>query len=182
MTQLPSPPLPGYTPADLGSPSWMAPIPSGPVQAARRRRWVWPVLALSAVLTVTATVIAVVGPTTVRGDGSPTSQVSSTAGKSSSGDSTSSEASDTTSEDGGLDPTPQDDNPTAPPPGAAGIDPAAFVSVLPADFPSCRPQPVDSTGNIAAAVCDEASSQPGPVEAHFYLYPDTGTLTVSFLR
>src|SRR3954470_9849679 len=192
MTQLFTPPLPGRSAQaapDQGFQPWTAPLPYGtgyaapalppvpaPRPAARRRWWIWLLVALSAVLAVTCTLLAVLGSSTVRGDGSSSSPDTPT-------DQTGSPAAVPSTDDQKAQPgDPETTQDQTVPQTNSAIDPATFVSVLPVDFASCRPQPVDATGNTASAVCDEAASQPGPVEAHFYLYPDVATLDSAALQ
>jgi len=51
---------------------------------------------------------------------------------------------------------------------------------LPADFTDCADGDLAGDGDVAAAACGAATSQPGPQEAMFYLYPDVSTLDTVF--
>ncbi|PZA19147.1 hypothetical protein DMO24_22285 [Modestobacter versicolor] len=69
---------------------------------------------------------------------------------------------------------------SAPPTGEA--DAAGFLAQLPADFVDCAPKELAGDGDLAAASCGPAQTQPGPSEAMFYLYPDVATLDQVFLN
>ncbi|WP_369135565.1 hypothetical protein [Modestobacter sp. I12A-02662] len=65
----------------------------------------------------------------------------------------------------------------APPPAGSGGDgDEEFVATLPLDFTDCAEVPLAGDGDIAAASCGAALTQPGPAQADFYLYPDKATL------
>jgi hypothetical protein len=63
---------------------------------------------------------------------------------------------------------------------SAPVDPAGFVDRLPADLADCTEAPLAGDGDVAAAACGAAQSQPGPTEAEFFLYPGLGTLDAVF--
>jgi hypothetical protein len=65
----------------------------------------------------------------------------------------------------------------APPPAGPGGDGnEEFIATLPVDFTDCAGVPLVGDGDIAAASCGAAQTQPGPAQAEFYLYPDKATL------
>jgi len=51
-------------------------------------------------------------------------------------------------------------------------DPEGFLAQLPADFTDCTAMELEGDGDLAAASCGAAQTQPGPDAAAFYLYPD----------
>jgi hypothetical protein len=59
-------------------------------------------------------------------------------------------------------------------------DPADFIGQLPADFVDCTDMELEGDGDLAAASCGAALTQPGPQMAAFYLYPDVATLDEVF--
>ncbi|WP_448615737.1 hypothetical protein [Modestobacter sp. URMC 112] len=71
-------------------------------------------------------------------------------------------------------PTPA--GPSAPSP----ADLQAFLATLPADFTDCGEAPRAGDGDLLAAGCGAAGTQPGPTGARFYLYPDVRTLDAVF--
>jgi hypothetical protein len=60
------------------------------------------------------------------------------------------------------------------------VDPAEFVAQLPSDFTDCAAATLAGDGDLAAAACGLASTQPGPLQAVFHLYPDQATLDSVF--
>ena len=68
--------------------------------------------------------------------------------------------------------------PVAPAP-APGLD---FVATLPVDLTGCSERELAGDGDIAAATCGAALTQPGPTEAQFHLYADKATLDEVFSR
>jgi hypothetical protein len=133
---------------------------SGPGGGDGRKKNV--VTALIAALVVVI-VVAVVLIVTLGGDDSPGSTASgadaSTAPSTSSGSSSS----------GGFSSAP-----------SGTTDPAGFVAQLPSDFTDCTATAPAGDGDLAAASCGSATTQPGPAEAEFYLYPDLSTLDSTF--
>ena len=63
---------------------------------------------------------------------------------------------------------------------SGGGDPADFVATQPTDFVDCAEDELAGDGDVAAASCGAARTQPGPQEAKFYLYPDVATLDTVF--
>jgi hypothetical protein len=63
---------------------------------------------------------------------------------------------------------------------SGAIDPAELVAHLPADLTGCAAGRLAGDGDVAAASCGAAATQPGPAEADFYLYPDVATLDAVF--
>jgi hypothetical protein len=62
-------------------------------------------------------------------------------------------------------------------------DPAEdFLATLPVDVTGCRPVEPAGDGDLAAARCGPALTQPGPQEAQFHLYADRATLDAVFRR
>ena len=57
-----------------------------------------------------------------------------------------------------------------------------FVATLPADLTGCQPIELHGDGDIAAARCGPALTQPGPQEAQFHLYEDVETLDEVFTQ
>jgi hypothetical protein len=57
-----------------------------------------------------------------------------------------------------------------------------FVATLPADLTGCQPIELHGDGDVAAARCGPALTQPGPQEAQFHLYEDVATLDEVFTR
>ncbi|OMQ12111.1 hypothetical protein A7K94_0221640, partial [Modestobacter sp. VKM Ac-2676] len=51
-----------------------------------------------------------------------------------------------------------------------------FLATLPVDFADCGPAELIGDGDIAAAACGPASSEPGPSDAVFLRYTDVDTL------
>ena len=68
--------------------------------------------------------------------------------------------------------------PVAPAP-APGLD---FVATLPVDLTGCSERELAGDGDVAAATCGAALTQPGPTEAQFHLYADQATLDEVFSR
>ncbi|WP_171058115.1 hypothetical protein [Modestobacter altitudinis] len=63
---------------------------------------------------------------------------------------------------------------------SGGADVTGFVGQLPVDFDDCADAPLAGDGDVAAAACGSALTQPGPEAAAFYLYPDQVTLDSVF--
>jgi hypothetical protein len=63
---------------------------------------------------------------------------------------------------------------------SGGADVTGFVAQLPVGFDDCADAPLAGDGDVAAAACGAALTQPGPEAAAFYLYPDQGTLDAVF--
>jgi hypothetical protein len=63
---------------------------------------------------------------------------------------------------------------------SGGADVTGFVAQLPVDFDDCADAPLAGDGDVAAAACGAALTQPGPEAAAFYLYPDQSTLDQVF--
>jgi hypothetical protein len=63
---------------------------------------------------------------------------------------------------------------------SGGADVAGFVAQLPVDFDDCADAPLAGDGDVAAAACGAALTQPGPEAAAFHLYPDQDTLDSVF--
>jgi len=59
---------------------------------------------------------------------------------------------------------------------AATVAPDDLVAVLPVDLSDCVAGETAGDGDLAAATCGPADTQPGPAEADFHLYPDVDTL------
>jgi hypothetical protein len=59
-------------------------------------------------------------------------------------------------------------------------DPDDFVAQLPADFTDCAGAGPAGDGDLAAASCGAATTQPGPARAEFHRYPDVDTLDSAF--
>jgi hypothetical protein len=57
-----------------------------------------------------------------------------------------------------------------------------FVATLPADLTGCQPIQLHGDGDVAAARCGPALTQPGPQEAQFHLYEDVETLDEVFTQ
>jgi hypothetical protein len=57
---------------------------------------------------------------------------------------------------------------------------ADFLAILPVDFTDCEEAPLAGDGDIAHAVCGASTTQPGPQQAGFWLYPDQATLSSVF--
>ena len=57
-----------------------------------------------------------------------------------------------------------------------------FVATLPTDLTGCQPIDLHGDGDVAAARCGPALTQPGPQEAQFHLYEDVATLDEVFVR
>jgi hypothetical protein len=68
----------------------------------------------------------------------------------------------------------------APPSGSGGGGNRDLVAMLPQDFTDCAGVPLAGDGDIAAASCGAAVTQPGPERADFFLYPDQSTLDAVF--
>jgi hypothetical protein len=58
----------------------------------------------------------------------------------------------------------------------SSADTDAFLARLPADLTDCAEVPLAGDGDLLAAECGAAATQPGPSGARFYLYPDRETL------
>ncbi|MCZ2806561.1 hypothetical protein O2W18_15735 [Modestobacter sp. VKM Ac-2983] len=58
--------------------------------------------------------------------------------------------------------------------------PADLLAQLPSDFTDCQEEQLEGDGDLAAAVCGPALTQPGPAGAVYYEYPDETTLTSVF--
>ncbi|MCZ2823855.1 MULTISPECIES: hypothetical protein [unclassified Modestobacter] len=58
--------------------------------------------------------------------------------------------------------------------------PAGLLAQLPSDFTDCQEGQLEGDGDLAAAVCGPALTQPGPAGAVYYEYPDETTLTSVF--
>ena len=71
-------------------------------------------------------------------------------------------------------------SPSAPPPPAGSADVDEFLATLPMDFSDCEEADLVGDGDLLSAECGEASTQPGPNSARFYLYPDVATLDEVF--
>jgi hypothetical protein len=56
------------------------------------------------------------------------------------------------------------------------LGPDDLVAVLPVDLTGCAAGETAGDGDLAAATCGPAITQPGPAEADFHLYPDVDTL------
>jgi hypothetical protein len=56
----------------------------------------------------------------------------------------------------------------------------AFLASLPADFTDCGESAPADDGDLLAAECGAATTQPGPAGAVFYRYPDVATLDEVF--
>ncbi|MCZ2816476.1 hypothetical protein [Modestobacter sp. VKM Ac-2984] len=63
----------------------------------------------------------------------------------------------------------------APPPA-----PADLLARLPSDFTDCQEGQLEGDGDLAAAACGPAVTQPGPAGAVYYAYPDVATLSSVF--
>jgi hypothetical protein len=57
---------------------------------------------------------------------------------------------------------------------------AGLLAHLPADLTDCADAPLSGNGELAAASCGSATTQPGPTEAGFFGYPDLDTLNFVF--
>jgi hypothetical protein len=64
---------------------------------------------------------------------------------------------------------------------AVTIAPDDLVAVLPEDLSDCTAGETAGDGDLAAATCGPADTQPGPAEADFHLYPTVDTLDDVFL-
>jgi hypothetical protein len=64
---------------------------------------------------------------------------------------------------------------------ATAVTPEDLVGVLPVDLADCAAGETAGDGDLAAATCGQADTQPGPAEANFHLYPDVDTLDDVFL-
>jgi hypothetical protein len=117
-------------------------------------------------------VVALLLFVTLGGDDAPVSPAAGTpltsAAPSSSAGSSSAGSSSDSSPSGGF----------SQPPGT--IDPAAFVAQLPADLTDCAADQPAGDGDVAAASCGAATTQPGPTGGSFFLYPDQSTLDAVF--
>jgi hypothetical protein len=72
---------------------------------------------------------------------------------------------------------------SAAPSSSAPATPARdLVATLPVDLTGCRPIELHGDGDVAAAHCGPALTQPGPQEARFHLYEDVATLDEVFNR
>jgi hypothetical protein len=100
-------------------------------------------------------------------DDEPTPAAEST---SSATTSSSSSSSSSTSRSSTSSPSP------APAPGA-GED---LLAILPVDFTDCTEADPQGDGDIAHASCGASTTQPGPQQAEFFLYPDQETLDSVF--
>ncbi|MGY1857855.1 hypothetical protein [Modestobacter sp. SYSU DS0290] len=67
---------------------------------------------------------------------------------------------------------------TAAPP-SVGVE--EFLASLPVDFTDCGEADLVGDGDVVAAACGPASSQPGPSDATFLRYPDIDTLDDVFI-
>ena len=59
---------------------------------------------------------------------------------------------------------------------ATAVAPGDLVAALPVDLSDCVAGETAGDGDLAAATCGPADTQPGPAEADFHLYPDVDTL------
>ena len=162
-------PPPG-APGGPGGPGWGLPGGQGAPGPGGDRKKNLVITAIAAV--VLLVVVAVVLAVTLGGNddgGATASDRSSSSSSATPSTSASSSSSATSSPSGGLSPAP-----------TGGADAAAFVSQLPADFTDCAEDELAGDGDVAAAACGVATSQPGPQEAKFYRYPDVGTLDAVF--
>jgi hypothetical protein len=63
---------------------------------------------------------------------------------------------------------------------SGGADVTGFFAQLPVDFDDCVDAPLAGDGDVAAAACGAALTQPGPEAGAFYLYRDQGALDSAF--
>jgi hypothetical protein len=157
----------GFGPGQPGGPGWGAPA-GAPGGGGGHKKHVAITLVAVFVLVLAAGVVLALSigggddPQTA-GDGPRTSPVPTpTSGSSSS-------APPGSSPSGGSSPAP---------PGT--VAPADLIAHLPADFTDCAVDQPAGDGDLAAATCGAASTQPGPAEAHFFRYPDVPTLDSVF--
>jgi len=164
--------LPGQPPyaGGPGSPGgpggWAPPGAPGAGDNKKRNLLITAVAALVLVIVVAVVLVVTLGGNDDE-DGSTASGTSSSTSSSPTTSSSSSSAGSSPS--GGLSPAPT---------GGAGT--AGFIASLPADFTDCTEQELAGDGDVAAAMCGAAATQPGPQEAQFFLYPDTTTLDSVF--
>ena len=71
--------------------------------------------------------------------------------------------------------------PSSAPVSSASLAPDELVAALPDDLAGCAATAPIGDGDVAAATCGPADTQPGPAEADFHLYPDVATLEDVFL-
>jgi hypothetical protein len=77
---------------------------------------------------------------------------------------------------------PSSSAPAAPSSSAPAAPARDFVATLPVDLTGCQPIELHGDGDVAAARCGPALTQPGPQEAQFHLYEDVATLDEVFAR
>jgi hypothetical protein len=161
---VPGQPPRGAGPAGPGGPGWGGPGTQGGGGGDKKRNLIITAVAVLVLVVVVAVVLVIAlggndnGTSTANGGSSassPDSSVSSSYGSSSSGGFSSS-------------------------PTGGTADPAAFLAQLPLDFTDCAVDQPAGDGDLAAAACGSAQSQPGPSQAEFYLYPDVATLDTVF--
>ena len=155
----PPPGQPPY-PGGPGGPGWGG--PGGPSGGNGNRR-------TTTIITVVASVVLLAVVAVVLGMAlSGRDDEETTAGGRSSSSSSSA---------GGFTPDPGPTDPGTP----GTTDPEEFLGLLPSDLTACVDSPTTGDGDVAAATCGPALTQPGPLAAEFSLYPDQETLDAGFL-
>jgi hypothetical protein len=159
---VPGQPPHGAGPVGPGGPGWGGPGTQGRGGTDKKKNLI--ITALAALVLVVVAVVLVIA---LGGNDNGTSTASggSSASTSDSSVSSSSPSSGSSSSGGSS---------SSPTGGTA--DSAAFLAQLPVDFTDCAADQPAGDGDVAAAACGAAQSQPGPSEAAFYLYPDVATL------
>jgi hypothetical protein len=162
---VPGQPPYGGGPGGPGGPGWGGPGVQGGGGSDKKKNLIITAVA-GLVLIVVAAVVLVVA-LGGNDDGNSTASGGSSASDSST---TSSSSSSDSPSSGGLSSSPT----------GGTADPAGFLAQLPLDFTDCADGQLAGDGDVAAAACGSAQSQPGPSEAAFYLYPDVATLDTIF--
>jgi preprotein translocase subunit SecG len=152
--------VPGQPPYP-GGPGWTAPGGAGPQGGGNSKKKNLIITAVAVLVLVV--VVAVVLVVALGGDDTSTASGGSSS-STSAAPSTSSSASS-----GGFSSAP-----------SGSADAAGFIGQLPADFTDCAGEQLAGDGDVAAASCGAALTQPGPAEAEFYRYPDATTLASTF--
>jgi hypothetical protein len=150
------PPYPGG-PGGPGGPGWSGPGGVGPQGGgnSKKKNLIITVVAALVLVVVIAVVLIV---TLGTNDDSPTASGGSSSSRSPSGSSS-----------GGFSSTP-----------SGSAEPADLIAQLPGDFTDCAEEQLAGDGDVAAASCGAASTQPGPSQAGFNRYPDLSTLDSVF--
>ncbi|NEK57289.1 collagen-like protein [Geodermatophilus sabuli] len=148
-------------PGQYGQPGPYGQPGQGPARS-KRGLVIGLVAGLVALIALAVVLVVVLG-----GDDDPAPAASGSSSASSSSASSSSSSRSTTS--------------SPPPPTASAPAPAGdLLSILPTDFTDCTESPLGGDGDVAHATCGASTTQPGPVTAEFYQYPDQALLDSTF--